>query len=114
MSRVGVAIVGAGLSGLCAAVLLRTGGAECIVPGSRGRVGGRALSLALKEDDRAGRFNLGPARFWPTLQPRMPRLIADLGLVACPQYSAGDMLVERYRAGDPERYSLPAGATGSV
>jgi monoamine oxidase len=41
----------------------------------------------------------------------MPRLVADLGLVAFPQYSTGDILVERFGVGEPERYSLPAGAT---
>lgn len=115
MTRVDVAVVGAGLAGLYAAALLRARGAPCVVLESRDRVGGRALSLALNQDDRlandpAGRFDLGPAWFWPTLQPRMPRLVADLGLVTFPQYSAGDILVERFGVGGPERYSPPAGA----
>lgn len=50
------------------------------------------------------KYDLGPAWFWPDMQPRMRRLVAQLGLPAFPQETEGAVLVERSRSGPPQRY----------
>lgn len=96
-------IVGAGLSGLYAAVLLTRSGVACTVLEARGRIGGRILSLA-PDPAGAARYDLGPAWFWPDMQPRLRRLVEELGLEAFAQHSEGAVLVERFRLESPQRY----------
>src|SRR6202000_1021375 len=85
-----VVIVGGGLSGLYSARLLAASGMECVLLEARERLGGRILSVT------AGGFDLGPAWFWPDMQPRMTGLVQELGLTAFPQHSEGDVLIERF------------------
>jgi monoamine oxidase len=84
-----VAIVGGGLAGLALAERLLRAGVACAVFEARARFGGRIAAL----DAPGGRVDLGPSWFWPG-QPRLARLIADLGLRAFPQYSVGEILFE--------------------
>ncbi len=84
-----IVIVGGGLSGLAAARLLTAAGVDFVLLEARDRLGGRILSVT---DDG---FDLGPAWFWPEIQPMMVRLIAELELAAFAQYSHGDFLAER-------------------
>jgi monoamine oxidase len=88
-----IVIVGGGLSGLTAARLLSQAGADFLLLEARERLGGRILSVT---DDG---FDLGPAWFWPDMQPMVTSLIEELGLAAFPQFSDGDVLIER--AGQP-------------
>lgn len=81
------------MSGLYAARLLTQAGADFILLEARERLGGRILSLT---DDG---FDLGPAWFWPDMQPMVTGLVDELGLASFPQYSEGDVLIER--AGQP-------------
>ena len=107
--RTDVAIVGAGLSGLYAALLLSRAGTSCVVLERRDRIGGRILSVSAEPpsdaDGTAGaRYDLGPAWFWPDMQPLMSQMVAELGLAAFPQESEGAVLVERYKLEPPQRY----------
>jgi len=88
-----IVIVGGGLSGLCAARLLMAAGADFLLLEARERLGGRILSVT---DDG---FDLGPAWFWPDMQPMVTGLIEELSLAAFPQFSDGDVMIER--AGQP-------------
>ena len=97
-----IAIIGGGLSGLTAAMLLEQQGVRDVVLfEARQTLGGRILSV-----DAAGavvdarepaldRFDLGPSWFWPGLQPQLDRLVDELGLQRFAQFEDGDLLVER-------------------
>lgn len=87
-----ILIVGAGLSGLRLAALLHADGRDVRVVEARNRVGGRILS----EIHAAGRYDLGPAWFWPG-QPRIAALIAKLGLTQFDQYATGILTFEDER-----------------
>jgi monoamine oxidase len=84
-----IVIVGGGLSGLYAARLLAAARADFVLLEARERLGGRILSVT---DDG---FDLGPAWFWPDMQPMMAELVDALGLSSFPQYADGDVLIER-------------------
>lgn len=84
-----VAIIGGGLAGLTVATLLHRAGIAVRVFEARARFGGRIAAVAEPE----GRVDLGPSWFWPG-QPRMARLVAELGLRAFPQHAAGDIVFE--------------------
>ena len=92
-------IVGGGLSGLYAARLLAAAGMDFLLLEARERLGGRILSVA--EDG----FDLGPAWFWPDMQPMMARLVEELGLTAFAQYSDGDVLIERSAQEPVQRFA---------
>jgi monoamine oxidase len=92
-------IVGGGLSGLYAARLLASAGVDFILLEARGRLGGRILSVA--EDG----FDLGPAWFWPDMQPVMAALVEELGLTSFAQYSDGDVLIERSAQEPVQRFA---------
>ncbi|MDE2342580.1 MAG: FAD-dependent oxidoreductase [Betaproteobacteria bacterium] len=100
--RTACAIVGGGLSGLQAASLLHRRGVDCRLFEARERLGGRILSLA--DAGTRGRFDLGPAWFWPDMQPRLRQLVTELGLSAFEQRTRGAVLVERFRLEAPQRY----------
>ncbi len=91
-----IAIVGGGLSGLYAARLLQAARVPFVVLEARDRLGGRILS----EDG----FDLGPAWFWPDMQPAIAALVDELGLTGFQQYSEGDVLVEQAPTIAPARY----------
>ncbi len=84
-----IAIIGGGLSGLYAAYSLQRLGIAFDLFEARSRLGGRILSTAPHGLD------LGPTWFWPDFQPRMQRLVHELGLPTFEQHEAGDALVER-------------------
>ena len=102
-----VIIVGAGLSGLYAAYLLHKRGVKSILVEANDRIGGRIQSINLPShgDDRE-QFDMGPAWFWPTMNPLFNGLVQELNLTAFQQYSQGDYLIE-------EAIDLPARAYGS-
>jgi monoamine oxidase len=91
------AIVGGGLCGLALARRLVDRGRAVALFEARDRLGGRILSGT---PDRAGmRPDLGPSWFWPDTQPRITRLVADLGLRDFPQHDEGAVL----RLRDPDK-----------
>jgi monoamine oxidase len=84
-----VAIVGGGLAGLSLATLLHKAGLSFQLFETRPRFGGRVTALETPE----GRIDLGPSWFWPG-QPRMARLVSELGLRSFPQHATGDIVFE--------------------
>jgi monoamine oxidase len=102
--KTSVAILGGGLSGLYAAHCLQKAGVDFQLLEARERFGGRILTA-----DQAGRwsadgFDLGPSWFWPDMHPRMAGIVRDLKLQAFPQYSGGDVVIERSLLEAPRRF----------
>lgn len=100
-----IAIVGGGLAGLYAAFRLEQRGIEdYVLLEARHTYGGRIESVSSGEFSVSGgsnvqrdldRFDLGATWFWPTLQPRLDRLVRELGLERFEQNATGDIVVER-------------------
>lgn len=88
------AIIGGGLNGLALANLLHSAGRDFALFDARDRLGGRILSTAEGID-------LGPTWYWPAHQPRITRLIADLGLESMPQWEEGLHLLQHDPDGKP-------------
>lgn len=78
-------VVGAGLSGLAVAREAATRGLDVVVLEARARLGGRVLG----HRTLAGIYDLGPAWVWPSLQPRIARLVAEAGLSLFEQAESG-------------------------
>jgi monoamine oxidase len=97
-------IVGGGLCGLALAGSLNARGSSFVLFEARARLGGRILTVP---DPLSGTaIDLGPAWFWPETQPRMARLVEDLGLASFPQWDRGKVLRLAEAQGDPEAMSL--------
>lgn len=106
MNTTRVVIIGGGLSGLYAAWLLEQRGLrDYVLLEAREALGGRILPLRIGEAGHASSsgFDLGPTWFWPSVQPRFARLIAELGLRTFAQSARGDLLVERPGEAVPRR-----------
>ncbi|WP_300526839.1 NAD(P)/FAD-dependent oxidoreductase [Maricaulis sp.] len=113
-------VVGAGMSGLSAAVAAHEAGYAVTVLEARNRLGGRILSQPLA----GGRAHadLGPAWMWPAFQPKLDALRRALDVAAARQHETGafsfeDMgQVQRFSA--PSRYHdairFPGGAAGLI
>lgn len=86
MSRERVGIIGAGLSGLAAAVLLQERGIEPRVFEARNRPGGRIHSVY---DQGRHVADLGPTWVWPPFQPTISRWLDKLNIETLPQYNDG-------------------------
>lgn len=82
-------IVGGGLCGLALANSLHGQGREFALYEARNRLGGRILSVP---GASGMALDLGPAWFWPDTQPRMTRLVEELGLASFPQHDSGAVL----------------------
>ncbi len=85
MEQVDTIIIGAGLSGIAAAVRLVKQKKSLVVLEGRSRVGGRILS----PEYNGFSADLGPSWFWPMINPEVCALIEDLGLKRYPQFDAG-------------------------
>jgi monoamine oxidase len=98
------AIVGGGLCGLALANGLA--GRDFALYEARPRLGGRILTAPGHGGGPA--VDLGPSWFWPETQPRMAKLVADLGLRPYPQWDSGTVL----RQIDPEAPPMPMPVAG--
>jgi monoamine oxidase len=87
-----IAIIGAGVSGLRLADLLRDSGLRIGLYDARARTGGRVLGSA-------DGLDLGPTWYWPRTQPRIGALLAELGLRSLAQHDDGRVL----ELADPNR-----------
>lgn len=99
-----IAIVGGGLCGLALANSLRAHGLACEVFEARPRLGGRIHSVAARNNGHA--LDLGAAWFWPRHQPRIVRLLGELGLASFPQHENGTMLALKDAESPPVRIEL--------
>jgi monoamine oxidase len=84
------AIVGAGLCGLTLAHSLQAQGRDLALFEARNRLDGRILSVTSEIAGMA--LDLGATWFWPQTQPRISRLVNDLGLTPFPQHDTGEVL----------------------
>lgn len=108
-----IAIVGGGLSGLYAAMLLEARGIrDYVVLEARETFGGRIASWpdasrlheeAIGKPPITGRFDVGATWYWPAMHPELQQLVAQLGLETVVQHENGDMLIERSRTHAPNR-----------
>ncbi|MFT4728071.1 MAG: monoamine oxidase [Granulosicoccus sp.] len=108
-----VLVVGAGLSGLYAAHLLKKQNIQTTVVEARSRPGGRVLSELPIADIPAG-VDMGPSWFWPW-QSRMLSLISEMGLDSrvYEQHSLGAAIAE-YRTGKLVQQQGTASMAGSL
>ncbi len=100
-----VLVVGAGLSGLTAAVCLQAAGLRVRILEGAGSVGGRIKGISGIEQNTI-LADLGPTWVWPRWQPVVERWMGRLSLAQFPQYEAGDGILDGY-GGPPRRYPLP-------
>lgn len=106
---VDVVVVGAGVSGLRLATLLRAASLSVAVLEARDRVGGRTLSLPRGTASDAATVDLGASWHWPG-EHRVAALLRDLSLGASfEHFTTGDALSEGF-GGAPER--LRGASTG--
>jgi len=91
------AIIGGGLCGLALANLLHGAKRDFALFEARERLGGR---IHCTEDGH----DLGPTWYWPGLQPRITRLVEDLGLKSSPQWSDGKHLLQQEAGGEPTSF----------
>jgi monoamine oxidase len=112
MQAARIGILGAGLSGLYAAFLLEQKGIkDYVLLEARDNLGGRIASVSttgnmsprIAATKDINRFDLGPAWFWPELQPQLDQLVRDLGLEYFQQHEKGHMVVERSAYEHPTR-----------
>ena len=105
-----VVIIGAGLSGLYSAYLLKQKGISTTIIEARDRVGGRIISMPLSDNDgdqsKFQRYDLGPSWFWPEMHPAMTQLIEHFDLQTFPQHQTGAHVFDRGPNTPPQRYDL--------
>lgn len=86
-------IIGGGLSGIYAALLLAARKKSVVLLEARPRLGGRIFSPG-----HQGFFaDMGPSWYWPMINPRLITLIQNLGLEGYPQFETG---LARFQAKD--------------
>jgi monoamine oxidase len=102
-----VAIIGAGLCGLALARALCAQDVSVVVIEARERVGGRVLTQRCEATGQM--LDLGPAWFWPDVEPRIAALLDELDLPSAPQYHPGDVLWLTDPNREPERREEPLG-----
>ncbi len=107
-----VIVVGGGIAGLTAAVLLVEAGQRVLVLEARAEPGGRVRSVR-DPQTQAYLADLGPTWVWPAYQPIVARWIERLALPSVAQFDSGQVIVETARDTSPIRTHFP-GQEGSV
>lgn len=96
-----IAIIGGGLCGLALANSLKAQGLSFALFEARDRLGGRIHTVPARNNGLP--LDLGAAWFWPQTQPRITRLLNDLGLASFPQHGTGTLL----SLNDPDAKPVP-------
>jgi monoamine oxidase len=92
---VDVVVIGAGLSGLTAAALLRKAGANVQIVEADRLIGGRIRAVRDPVSNRA-LADLGPTWVWPKYQPVAARWLDRLGIATFEQFNGGDAVITGY------------------
>ncbi|WIY23942.1 FAD-dependent oxidoreductase [Parasedimentitalea psychrophila] len=103
--RCGALRIGAGLSGLTAAVTLQNAGACVQIVEADAQIGGRIRALRQPVTNRA-LADLGPTWVWPKHQPVVARWLEILGLKTFEQFNQGDAVILGCGP-PPQRQPLP-------
>lgn len=106
-----VVVIGAGLSGLAATLLLREAGKSVVVLEAQDKVGGRIQSV-LHSDNGSFLADLGPTWVWPSYQPTIRRWLSKLNLATFDQYDEGDGVMD-HGADHPPQFGLMPGQSGN-
>lgn len=90
-----VIVIGAGVSGLTAAAVLRRAGADIRVLEAEDRIGGRVQAV---RDPQSGSVlgDLGPTWIWPKYQPVVARWLDALGISTFEQFNHGNAVLTGY------------------
>ncbi|WWC86539.1 uncharacterized protein L201_001416 [Kwoniella dendrophila CBS 6074] len=112
-----VAIIGGGLSGLYAGMLLeRAGIKDYMIFEAQGKLGGRTPSINLEwvnqntnQTISVEHFDLGGTWHWPSSQPELVKVIKELNLQTYEQYQMGDALFEMSKGQPVERFGNDGG-----
>ena len=107
-----VIVVGGGIAGLTAAVLLVEAGQRVQVLEARAEPGGRVRCVR-DPQTQVYLADLGPTWVWPAFQPIVAHWMQRLGLPSVAQFDTGQVIVETARDAPPMRTHLP-GQEGSV
>src|SRR5512143_522556 len=99
-------IIGGGLCGLALARSLHAQGRSFVLYEARARLGGRVLSVPSETAGMA--LDLGPTWFWPDTQPRIVKLLTELGLRSFAQHDDGSLLRLTAHDQKPERMEMDA------
>ncbi|HEY9146591.1 MAG TPA: FAD-dependent oxidoreductase [Thiobacillus sp.] len=99
-------IIGGGLCGLALARSLHAQGRSFVLYEARARLGGRILSVPSETAGMA--LDLGPTWFWPDTQPRITKLLTELGLRSFAQHDDGSLLRLTAHDQKPERMEMDA------
>jgi monoamine oxidase len=102
---VDVVVVGAGLSGIHAASILSSYGIKCTLLDAMSTPGGRMATWKFSHNANNYAFELGATWHWPDKQPKLKKLISDLGIKTFTQYSDGTIWVERFRFEKAQKYA---------
>lgn len=103
LDSVDVVVVGAGLSGLQAALGVQKAGLSCVILEARDRVGGKTISQPLASGK--GVVDLGAAWLNEVTQPKIYALAKRYGLETIVQRTVGDGILED-TSGTIWRYAL--------
>lgn len=102
MKKNKVVIIGAGLSGLYAAYLLKQKGIDSIILESRDRIGGRILTSQTTRRGESEYYDLGPSWFWPGMNRRIESLVKKFSLNAFTQHEEGNYLIDEAKGAPPK------------
>jgi len=98
-----VVIIGAGLSGLTAAVTLQEAGISVQVLEADAQIGGRIRSVRDGASTQAV-ADLGPTWVWPKYQPVVARWLSKLDIKTFDQFNEGNAVITGY---GPEPFYQP-------
>ncbi len=92
MNTTDIVVIGGGLSGLTAAMVLHQAGVEVVVLEARPEVGGRTSTITLNSDDPGAVVDLGASWLWAN-QSAALSLAAEVGITSFPQFRDGRAVV---------------------